>query len=107
MSGLAAHLLESRSNFDSPIHRAPAWLKLWTSVPLIVALVAIRPRWTLFISVFAALLFVAILSRLSFTFLLKRLLLLEPFVLGVAVLSLFQPNGKVIFVLLVVRSTLC
>ena len=49
----------------------------------------------------------AALSRIPALFLLRRLLLLEPLVLGVALLSLFQNHGSRIFVLLAARSTLC
>lgn len=47
------------------------------------------------------------LSRLPLGFLLKRVLLLEPFVLGVAALSLWQPHGGAMFWHAVARSTLC
>ena len=50
---------------------------------------------------------VAAMSRLPAGFLLKRLLLLEPFVFGVAALSLWQPHGWMVFWHAVVRSTLC
>ena len=50
---------------------------------------------------------VAWLSRLPPGFLLKRLLLLEPFVLGVAALSLWQPHGGSLFWHAIARSTLC
>ncbi len=37
---------------------------------------------------------------------LKRLLLLEPFVFGIAILAFFQENGAIVFVSIVIRSTL-
>jgi cobalt/nickel transport system permease protein len=50
---------------------------------------------------------IAAASRVPALFLARRLLLLEPFVLGVAILSLLQPGGLAIFLRLVVRGTLC
>ena len=50
---------------------------------------------------------VAAISHIPTGFLLKRLLLLEPLALGVAVLALFQPGGGTIFAFLVTKSTLC
>jgi cobalt/nickel transport system permease protein len=50
---------------------------------------------------------VAALSRIPWRFLLRRLLMLEPFVLGVAFMALFQPAGWPLFVVLVFKSTLC
>ena len=46
-------------------------------------------------------------SRLPWPFLARRLLLLEPFVLGVAALSLLQPRGPSVFLTVLARSTLC
>ncbi len=50
---------------------------------------------------------VAVLSTIPPWFLLKRLLLLEPFVIGVAILTLFRPGGEEVFTLILVKSTLC
>jgi cobalt/nickel transport system permease protein len=50
---------------------------------------------------------IAAASLIPGAFLIKRVLLLEPIVLGVAVLSLLQPNGGWIFLGLVARSSLC
>jgi cobalt/nickel transport system permease protein len=46
-------------------------------------------------------------SRIPWRFLVRRLLLLEPFVLGVAVLALFQPGGWHLFLVLIGKCTLC
>ena len=62
---------------------------------------------TVFVGAAAGVVAVAVLSRLSPAFLLRRLLALEPFVFGVAALSLWQPHGSIFFWHAVVRSTLC
>jgi cobalt/nickel transport system permease protein len=53
------------------------------------------------------LLLVAALSRLPARELVRKLLWVEPFAMGVALLSLLQSNGVYIFACLLVRSTLC
>ena len=45
-------------------------------------------------------------SRISGWFLLKRMLLLEPLVLGVAGLMLFQPDGGMLFALAMLKANL-
>jgi len=50
---------------------------------------------------------VAGLSRVPWRFLALRVILLEPFVLGVAILAVFQPGGWRLFLFLVAKCTLC
>lgn len=100
--------LDRYSRLNSPIHRAPTPVKLLAAVGIIVTLVLTPPgAWWLFATLAVGLLAIAALSRIPKLFLLRRLLLLEPFVLGVAVLALFQPRGMSMFVTLVIKSTLC
>ena len=96
------------SRIDSPVHRLPAAVKLAAALALVLAtvLVPIRRPW-FFAAVALVLLAIAILSRVPGRHLLSRLLLLEPFVAGVAVLSLLQPDGLRIASVVVLRSTLC
>ena len=96
---------DSHSRADSPVHRLPSGVKLGAALAVVLLVVLLPVRAGL---VFAAgLLAAAFCSRLPWGFLLKRLLLLEPFVLGMAVLALFQPNGGEMFFTIVTRSTLC
>ena len=53
------------------------------------------------------LLAIALISRLSWRRLARRMLMLEAFVIGVAVLSLFQPNGWAVALVLMSKSSLC
>ncbi len=108
-----AGLLESYQPRRSPVHRLSAAVKLVVAVGSVLGLVAL-PRGesgAVFAlgcgSVAIGLGIVAVLSRLPVGFLLRRLLLLEPFVFGVAALSLWQPHGWPVFCQAVVRSTLC
>ena len=101
-------LLDHHSRLDSPIHRLPAAVKLVAAVGLVVATVllpASRPAG--FALVAAAVAVAAVLSRIPPAFFGKRLLLLEPLALGVAVLAIFQPGGWRVFATVMVRTNLC
>jgi len=66
-----------------------------------------RSAWAGYIAGGVVLILIAGLSRIPPLYLAKRLLSLEPFVLGVALLSLFQANGLGVFLAMLVKSTLC
>ena len=89
-----------------PLQRAPASLKLVVALLLLIVLAASPVAWPLYAFVAAALLVLAGWSHVPLRTLLLRLLLIEPFVIGVALLTLFQPNGLAMFAALLVRSTL-
>jgi len=92
----------------SAVHRLPAWVKLAAAVAFVVTVVLLpRGAWGPLAVGAALLAVVAAASRLPPWPLLRRLLLLEPFVLGVAVLSLFQRGGGAVFLAMLARSTLC
>ena len=93
---------------SGPLHRLPSSLKLAAAL-VVMASVVVVPR-ELPISLLAPaflLLLAAALSRVSLRRLFLRLLLVEPFAIGVALLALFQPDGLRVFLLLLARSTLC
>jgi cobalt/nickel transport system permease protein len=102
------HLLDPHRPIDSAVHRAPAAAKLAGALAVILGTLLAPPgTWWPFAVLGAALALVALLSRLPALLLLQRLLLLEPLVLGVALLAWLQPHGGVVFLTLVARSTLC
>ena len=93
---------------DSPIHRLSAGLKLGVALMVIVVTVLAPIRWSgWFIGVAALLILTTLLSRLSLLFLLKRLLVLSPFVLGVVVVNAFQPASRANWLAVAVKSGLC
>ncbi len=105
---MRADFLDRYSRLDSRIHRLPTGAKLLTALALIVLMVSLPPSRAVVLAVVAALLLgVAALSRIPWRFLVRRMLWLEPFVLGIAVLSLFQPGGWRVFLLLAAKCTLC
>ncbi len=101
------HLLEPYESGTSLLHRAPAGAKLAAALVLLAGLVLVpRGAWGVFASVAAGLAAMVALSRVPPARLALRVLALEPFALGVAVLALAQPDGVAHFAHLVVRSTL-
>jgi cobalt/nickel transport system permease protein len=100
--------LDRYSRLDSPIHRLPASLKLTGALALVITVLLVpRFRWEL-LGVVALFVFLgAGLSRIPWGFLIRRVLLLELFVLGVATMALFQPGGGGLFLFLVAKCTLC
>jgi cobalt/nickel transport system permease protein len=66
-----------------------------------------KAAWAAYAAAGLALLALALISRLALRHLIGRLLVVEPFVVGVALLSLLQPNGVRIFFATVTKSTLC
>lgn len=100
--------LDQYSRLDSCIHRWPAAVKMVAAFAVVLGVVMVgREQWDIFIGVAVVLIVVAGLSRVPAGFLLKRLLLFEPVILGVAVLSLLQPGGGRVFAAILTKSTLC
>jgi cobalt/nickel transport system permease protein len=90
------------------LHRAPAGLKLAVALALVLTVVLLpraQPAGLLAVAVILAGLFAV--SGIPVLFLLRRLLLLEPLVLGVAGLMLFQPGGGRLFALVMLKANLC
>jgi cobalt/nickel transport system permease protein len=100
--------IDRYSRLSSPIHRIPAGIKLVSA--LLVALLVVSLPLTaqpVHLLIALGLVWIAAVSRIPRGFLVKRLLLLEPFAIAASLLSLFQANGLVVFMSLVIRSTLC
>ena len=100
-------LSHQHGHLHSPIHRLPAELKLGTGLVLITLTVLLPPMAAWFVFVAAVLALVVGLSRISPVFLVKRLLLLAPFVFGVTLVNAFQPAYRAHWPWLLARSALC
>jgi cobalt/nickel transport system permease protein len=106
---MSAHHQHASARRDSPVHRLPPALKLLLALLVILGVVSL-PRahfWPAAGLIAVLLAFVVLAARIPVFVLFKRLLLLEPVVLGVTVLSWFQPEGGGIFLFLFVRTNLC
>jgi cobalt/nickel transport system permease protein len=100
--------IDRYSRLDSPVHRVPAALKLGLALLAIIITVTAPIAWAgLFVGIAAWLALALGMSRVPAGFFLGRLLLLEPLVAGMAVLSLLQPGGGRVALSIVVKSTLC
>lgn len=96
------------SRLASPIHRLPVGLKLIGAMGAILSVILLPPAAPLgFVALALLLVLIAGISRIPPAFLVTRLLLLEPFAIGVALLALWGPDGGRTFLLLWCRSTLC
>ncbi len=106
MSG--AHLLQSYAHLDSPVHRASASLKLLATLAVVTG-VAFLPveggAWAL--ALVPAMLLVARVARVPLSSFVARVALMQPFVLGVALLALFQGRGLAVFTAIAAKSTAC
>jgi cobalt/nickel transport system permease protein len=93
---------------DSPVHRLPGVVKLMGSLALVLV-VAFAPHfnWKFYAVAGGALLFLTYFARVPLKRMLLRVLVLEPFVGGVALLALLQPQGLQVFLGLLIRSAVC
>ena len=96
------------SRLNSSIHHLPAVVKLLFSLGIIftIILISLSHLWV-FLVVSLLLVVISMMSKIPWRFLLGRLLLLEPFALGIAVMSLFQHDGITIFLSILIKSSLC
>jgi len=93
---------------NSVVHRWPPGVKL-AGASALVLMIVLLPRTQIvpLFCVAALLILIVAISQLPVLFLLKRLLFLEPLVIGVAILTLFQPGGGKVFAVILLKTNLC
>ena len=99
--------IDQYSRLDSPVHRVAAEVKTGCALLLLVRIATLAPSswwWPVAIAVLLAAVLAA--SRVPLRFVVKRLLLVEPFVLAVGLLAVLQPGGGARFLWIAIRSTL-
>jgi cobalt ECF transporter T component CbiQ len=102
------NFLDRYSRLDSPVHRVPAGVKVLAALSIVIATALVPIRFPgFFLAVVGLLLLVAGVSRIPPAFVLRRLALLEPFVLGIGLLMLLEPGGWWHFLVFALRSTVC
>ena len=100
--------IDRYSRLSSPIHRVPIPIKLSATIVLIVGTVMVPiSAQPFFFSTAGFLMAIAVASRIPPLFLVRRLLFLEIFAIGIAVLSLLQPKGIAAFTTVLTKSTIC
>ena len=93
---------------DSAVHRLPATGKLVGALMMIVGTVLAPWEWRAwFIGMVVLLLMAMVLSEIAIWFVIRRLLLLSPFVLGVIVVNALHAPGHGNWLALAARSGLC
>jgi cobalt/nickel transport system permease protein len=93
---------------SSAVHRLPAGAKLAAAVACVLLVVLLpRAAWWFYAAAAAGLTSIALVARADLRQMLLRLLLLEPFVLGIALLALLRPGGLPLFLSMLTKSTLC
>jgi cobalt/nickel transport system permease protein len=93
---------------EGPLHRLPAALKLAAALVIIVGTVLLpagRIGWLAGEGL--ALILAAVVSRIPPFILLRRLAMLLPFVLGVALAGMLNPVGSLDWRIIAAKSTLC
>ncbi len=101
-------LLNPYRHGASLIHRLPAPVKLLGAAACVLVSVLLpRTAWPAYAGMGAGLLLVALLTAISLRHLGRRLLLAEPFAVGVALLALLQDHGLQVFLAMLAKSTLC
>ena len=105
---LRDQVLSRYQHRSSVVHRWPAGAKLALTCACVVAVVAVpRGSWPVYGALGGAALALALVARLDLRRLGLTLLLLEPFVLGIALLALLRPDGARLFLDMLAKSTLC
>ena len=101
-------LLNPYQNKPGPLHRLSARFKLLVAVLFVVAIaIQSTTAWCAFATAGAALIIGIAISRLSLLLLFKRLLRVEFFAIGAALLALAQKGGLTLFCGLLLKSNLC
>jgi cobalt/nickel transport system permease protein len=93
---------------EGPLHRLPAALKLAAALIIIVGTVLLpagRIGWL--VGEGLALMLAAVVSRIPPLILIRRLAMLLPFTLGVALVGMLDPGESVDWRIIAVKSTLC
>jgi len=92
----------------SVVHRWPAGIKLTATLLIVLttALMPRRPHWGYLVTG-CLVLFVWALSRMPLLAGLKRLVIAEIFILGIAIFTLLQPSMQPVFLSTLIKSNIC
>lgn len=100
--------IDRYARLDSPVHRIRPDVKLAAALGLVLATVAVPFSLTAyFVAAALFLILIVALSRVPVGFVVRRLLLLQPFVAGVVVLAFFRPDGWTVAARVVLKSNIC
>jgi cobalt/nickel transport system permease protein len=101
------HVSDPYIDSQSFLNGLPASLKFAFVITTIIVAVALpRSCWQGYAIIATLLIGLLVSSRLPIGVITTRLLLFEPFVLVAAMLSIMQPNGRIVFLSLVFKGTI-
>lgn len=99
--------MDKYSRMKSLVHDIPSgWKTIFFFLIILAILIVPMSQSWIFVGIIFLLVFILIVSRIPILFVVKRILLLEPFVFCMAVLTLIQPNGGAIFERIVIKSSM-
>jgi len=102
------NFLDRYSRIESPIHRLPALVKFISCLCMVFLVISIPIQIeSVFIAIAGLLLVLIPVSKIPLKFIVSRLLFLETFTLGIALLALIRQNGLAVFLTIFIKSTLC
>lgn len=89
------------------VHGLPPMVRFFTAIAIVIVIISI-PRffWGGYGIIAALLTLICLSSKIPLRRIIKRLFILEPFIIVVALISLVQPSGPKIFLSLLLKGTL-
>lgn len=99
----------TKTGWETPLHRAPVALKMGGALIIILGTVVLHRRLDWLYAFPALILFGVIwpVSQMPFRYFWRRMLMAEFFILGIAVLSLFNEAARPVFLSTLAKSNLC
>jgi cobalt/nickel transport system permease protein len=92
----------------SPLHPLPAGTKLGATAIIILATTLLPPRVTsLYLAPAGLVLALWLVARVPFRHGLRRLLVAELFIIGIALFALFSPTHRMAFISAFIKSNIC
>jgi cobalt/nickel transport system permease protein len=108
MGALHDRLLSPYQHGSSRVHRLAAGYKLGAALACILVVVLLpHGAWPWYLAIGMALVLAVIAAGVDLRQVLLRLLVIEPFVVGIALLALLRPGGGLLFLSILAKVTLC
>lgn len=99
--------IDTYANLSSPVHRVNARFKILFSFILLLAILFTPIKYPGLFFIYGFFIITCLLlSKVPLKFILKRLFEISPFILMIAISSLFVKNGRLIFINCIVKASL-
>ncbi|MCX6139085.1 MAG: cobalt ECF transporter T component CbiQ [Ignavibacteriales bacterium] len=101
-------ILDRYSRGSSPLHRLHSKAKVILAVLLLLFTISLHPgQWIACAAVAAILMLAALIARIPVSYLLRRMLIIEPLIVTMALLALFRPDGIALFLMTTAKANVC